>query len=129
MEFLRSLTPEMVAGALVGLATIGVVIRGLVLGWYQAQINIKANEKVTTSAGPMATAISMSWDKDQVERALQALEQMAEALTIQLKYSEAIAKSQGILSDSFQHTTQEKLADILERLDHAEVQQHRPRRR
>lgn len=129
MEFLRSLTPEMVAGSLVGLATIGVVVRGLVLGWYQAQINIKANEKVVSSAGPLATAISMSWDKDQIERALQAIEQIAEALTVQVKHSEAIARSQGILSDSFQHTTQEKLADILERLDHAEIQQHRPRRR
>jgi hypothetical protein len=119
------LTPELIASGLVGLLLVGVAARNAILGWYEARKKIRESEKTST---PFATALSLSWDKDQVERALQILERLAENMELQTKYSEAIARAQGILSDSFQQTTQSKLDHLLERIDHAE-QTHPIRRR
>lgn len=126
-ELLKSLTLEFVASGLVGLITLGVIVRSVLLGWAEARSKINTGNK---NIGPIASALSMSWDKDQIERALQALESIAEAMDLQCKFTGAIAEAQGVMSDQFQQTTQSKLNELLDRLDTAETgKRTTPRRR
>lgn len=111
----EGLTPELVAGAFVGFTMVGVIVRNALLGWYEANAKMKEGEK---SMSPLINAMSISWDRNQIERALAALEGAAESL-------ELIAKAQSIMSDQFQQTTQSKLNELLEKLARAE----NPRRR
>lgn len=113
--WLTSLNVEMIAGGVVGLSMLGVIIRNAIYGWVEARAKLKESEK---NLAPI-TAMSVSWDRDQIERALQLFERMAEALELQCQHSEAIAEAQGILSDNFQQTTQSKLDDLLKKLDAA----------
>jgi hypothetical protein len=125
LEWLAGLNAELIAGGVVGLSMIGVIIRNAVLGWAEARTKLKASE---ASLGPLATAVAMGWDKNQIEVAIQALDRIAEALETNIRHSEAIAKAQGILSDSFQQTTHMKLNELLERLDDAQVNNTRTTR-
>lgn len=121
LEYLKALTPEVVAGGFLGLATLGVVVRNLILGWAEARTKMREAEK--SSMSPFTAVMSVAWDKNQVERALVALENMGELMAIQTKHMELVSKAQGIMSDQFQQTTQMKLTDILERMDLAEIAQ------
>lgn len=123
LDLLTGLGAEVVATGIVGLLMLGVVVRNVFLGWNEALKKMKAAESGMT---PMATAVAIGWDRDQIERALQTLEAIAEALALNSKHAEAISKAQGILADQFQQSTREKLEDILERLDKAERDQTRP---
>jgi biopolymer transport protein ExbB/TolQ len=120
LEILQSLNGEMIAGGIVGLVMIGVAARNAIIGWHEAMRKVKAAE---TNTAPMVAALSVSWDRDQIERALQLLEKIADAIAANARYSEQISNAQKILADQFQQTTHEKLEDILERLDHAEKAQ------
>ncbi len=114
LAWLSGLNVELIAGGIVGLSMVGVVARNVIIGWAEARNKLKETEKSSVS---LTTAMSISWDKDQIERAISAVERLAESHEVQLKYSEAIAKAQGILSDNFQQTTHMKLNELLERLD------------
>lgn len=118
LEMLKAIDPEYFAGALVGLAMLGAITRNFILGWYEAYGKIKEVEK-----SPLTTAMSLSWDKDQIERFLQLMETIAECLEINATHTASIAKAQGIMSDKFQQTTQSKLDELLERLDNTERRQ------
>lgn len=117
LNLLSSLTAEVVASGIVGLIMLGVVARNVVSGWQEARKKMRESE---TSMNPLTTALSVSWDRDQIERALQALEDIAENLAQGAKASQEIAHAQGIMSDQFQQSTQSKLQDILKKLDQAE---------
>ena len=128
LGLLGSLTPEIIASGIIGFFMMGVVIRNVVVGWRDAQSKIREKER---SSGPLSTAFSVGWNADQIERALQTLENIAENLALQVKHTEAISRAQGLMSDQFQQTTQSRLNDILERLDKAETKNpvQRPSRR
>lgn len=127
LELLKSLTPEAVTGIILGCTTLGIVTRSVFVGWTEARARLNSS---AGSAGPLASAIALTWDKDQVERALQALEAIAEAMDLQCKFTGAIAEAQGVMSDQFQQTTQSKLNELLDRLDTAETgKRTTPRRR
>lgn len=111
LDLFLGLNTELVAGALVGFTMLGVVIRNAIVGWREARTKLQESE---SSFKPLATAMAISWDRDQIERALQLLEAISESL-------EAISKSQGILSDQFQRSTQSKLNDLFEKLEHVHV--------
>lgn len=128
MGAFQGLTLELVASGLVGLIMAGIVARSAIMGFIEARTKMKEAEKAVV-ANPLVSIASAIWDKNQVERFLQLIENIGEALEIQAKHTEAIAKAQGILSDSFQQTTQSRLNDILERLDQAEAPRPRPRPR
>lgn len=116
MDLFQGLTLELVASGIVGLVMAGIVARGAIMGFIEARAKMKEAEKAT-AAGPYAAIASAIWDKDQVERFLQTVERIAEVMELQAVHSEAIAKAQGILSDSFQQSTQSKLNELLEKLD------------
>lgn len=126
LESLMNLNAEVVAGGIVGFVMLGVVIRNVIIGWREAM-------RTTQTARPaaMTQAFAVSWDRDQIERALQTLERIAEGISMNAKASEGISRAQAILADQFQQSTQEKLEHILERLDEAERnrQASRPVRR
>ena len=114
LDWLAGLNAELIAGGVVGISMLGVIIRNAILGWAEARTKLKEAEKSMT---PLTTAMAVTWDRDQIERSLQLLERIAEALELSLKHSEAIAKAQGVLSDQFQQTTHMKLNELLEKLD------------
>lgn len=126
-DLLGSLSSEYIAGGIVGLLMLGVLIRNVIGGFREAMK--KYNESQKASLGPIASAMSISWDRDQIERALQALETIAENSQEQTRYMSAVSKAQGIMSDRFQTNTQDRLQDILTRLDVAEKNQRPPRKR
>jgi hypothetical protein len=107
---LQSLTAEIIAGGLVGFIMLGVVIRNVLIGWREATNNSKGG-----NSHAMTTALSVSWDRDQIDRALE--------------YLETIAKSQSVLADRFQHTTHSRLDELMDKLDHIENVPQRPRPR
>lgn len=125
LAWLSELNVELIAGGIVGLSMIGVVARNVIIGWAEARSKLREAEK---TSGPLATAVALTWDKNQIERAIVAIERIAEAHEEQLKYSAVIAKAQGILSDNFQQTTHMKLNELLEKLDDAEVNHTRATR-
>lgn len=110
------LTPELLASGLVGLVMTGIVARGAIMGFIEARAKMREHEK-SIVVNPTVSLASAVWDRDQVERFLQYIERIGEVLEMQANFTEAIAKSQGILSDSFQQSTQLKLNDLLEMLD------------
>lgn len=122
------LTPELIASGLVGLVMSGIVARGAIMGFLEARAKMKESEKIALTSPAVAIA-SAIWDKDQVERFLQYMEHIGEVLEMQAKYTEQIARAQGILSDNFQQSTQSKLNDLLDILEKKESGQHRPRPR
>lgn len=63
----------------------------------------------TTSA--IVSGVSMAWDRDQQERLLQLVDRMVRA-------QEKIALAQGVLADKQQLDMQDKLDELLERMDH-----------
>lgn len=128
MDIFKGLTLELVASGIVGLVMAGIVARGAIMGFIEARTKMREAEKAA-AANPYTAIASAIWDKDQIERFLQLIENIGEVLELQAKHTEAIAKAQGILSDSFQQTTQSRLNDILERLDQAEAPKPRPRPR
>lgn len=115
LAWLADLDAELIAGGIVGLSMVGVIMRNVVLGWAEARTKIKDSEK---AFGPLAAAIAVTWDRDQIERLLQISESIAENMEI-------IAKSQSILSDQFQQSTQSKLNDLLEKLDDVHISRRR----
>ena len=124
LDLLTGLSPEIIASGIVGLVMAGIVARNAILGWYEANKKMKESDKAHSS---MATAVSIGWDKNQIERALQTLEKIAECLEAQTLATGSIAKAQGIMSDQFQQSTQSKLEHILERLEQAERTKPRSR--
>ncbi len=116
MDLFPGLTLELVASGIVGLVMAGIVARGAIMGFIEARAKMKETEKAA-AAGPTIAIASAIWDKDQVERFLQIMERIAEVTENSARHTEAIAKAQGILSDSFQQSTQSKLNELLERLD------------
>jgi len=118
MELLRQLGVEWVAGAIVGLLTFGTIARSAIHGWIESRKKLKEME---SNVGPMRTALSISWDRDQIERALQALESMA-------KSSAIVAAAQALLSDKERTDAKETMEEILERLSVAERTQRPPRK-
>lgn len=115
LEWLAGLNAELIAGGIVGLSMVGVIVRNALMGWAEARTKLKETEKSLT---PLTAAMGMSWDRDQIERAIQALERIAEA-------HESVAESQGILSDNFQQSTQSKLDELLEKLEHVQINRKR----
>jgi uncharacterized protein YfkK (UPF0435 family) len=99
----------------------GVVARGAISGFLEARAKMRENEKLA-AATPFSIAGAV-WDRDQVERFLQMVERIGECL-------EMIAKSQGIMSDNFQQSTQSKLNDLLEMIEKPKPKPRpRPRRK
>lgn len=126
-KLLEDLSLEVIGSGLVGLIMVGVVSRNAILGFIEARSKMKDHEK---NIQPFAAAMGLSWDRDQIERALQLLERISEVLELQAKHMEVVGRSQAILSDQFQQSTQSRLSEILGRLEEAEMQQHpRPRPR
>lgn len=107
LAWLAGLDAELIAGGIVGLSMIGVIARNALLGWGEARTKIRDTER---AIAPLSAAMAVTWDRDQIERFLQIAESIAENMEI-------IAKSQSILSDQFQQSTQSKLNDLLEKLD------------
>lgn len=113
---------ELIAGGVVGLSMVGLIARNALFGWVEAKKKLSDNQ---SAVGALTTAVSLTWDRNQIERALQLLESIAHSLENQARSTEAIAHSQGILSDSFQQSTQSKLDDLLQRLDNVQAPKHR----
>lgn len=126
MNGLSGLTPELIASGLVGIVMAGIVARGAITGFIEARAKMREHEKVVSS-NPFAVTGAI-WDRDQIERFLQYIERIGEVLEMQARYTEMIAKSQGILSDSYQQSTQSKLNDLLEMLEKTEAKP-KPRQR
>lgn len=124
LEILKSLDTEVIAGGLVGLTMVGLVVRNAVIGWYEARAKINENSKSMSPMGSIVTAMSLTWNKDQIERFLQVHEAISESLELLGRAAENIAKTQ---SDQFQQLTKSKLDDILKRLEEAEHAKPRTR--
>jgi hypothetical protein len=126
---LPELTPELIGSGLVGLVMSGIVARGAIMGFIDARSKMREHEKLG-AGNPFTSVAGALWDRDQMERLMQLLERIGEALEMQSRYTEMIAKSQSILSDSYQQSTQSKLNDLLEMLEKAESRpKPRPRAR
>ncbi len=132
MNGLSGLTPELIASGLVGIIMAGIVARGAIMGFIEARSKMKEHEKnIVSSSNPFAVTGAI-WDRDQIERFLQHIERIGEVLEMQARFTEMIAKSQNILSDSYQQSTQSKLNDLLEMLEKVESKpkpRPRPRRK
>ena len=120
MDLFQGLTLELVASGIVGLVMAGIVARGAIMGFIEARAKMKETEKAV-AASPTIAIASAIWDKDQVERFLQIMERIAEVMENQAEHTASIAKAQGILSDSFQQSTQSKLNELLHRLEDIEM--------
>ena len=62
-------------------------------------------------------AVSMAWDRDLQERLLQLIERMVLAHEAQTRHLEGIYKSQEVLADQRQIDMNEKLDDLLARME------------
>jgi len=115
---------------------VGLIARNALFGWVEAKKKLSDNQSAVEA---LTTAVSLTWDRNQIERALQLLESIAHSLESQARNTEAIAHSlesqarnteaiahsEGILSDSFQQSTQSKLDDLLHRLDNVSAPKNR----
>lgn len=115
LAWLAGLDVELIAGGVVGLSMVGVIARNAILGWAEAKNKIRDQER---SIAPLTAALAVTWDRDQIERLLRHVESIGENMEI-------IAKSQSILSDQFQQSTQSKLNDLLEKLDDVQLTRRR----
>jgi len=119
------LTPEAIGTSLAGFFIFGLIVRSFFKGWLEART---ATTGSTTTA--MVSAVSIQWDRDQRELLLQTLTRIADAHELQAKFQQDVAEAASALADKHRQNTEDKLGQILERLDQAEQDQRRspPRR-
>lgn len=120
------LTPETLGSGLAGLFIAGLIIRSFFKGWIEARsASIGSN-----TAAAMVSAVSIQWDRDQRELLLQTLVRIADAHELQAQHQKGVAEAASALADKHRQESEEKLDQILERLDKAEQEQRRtpPRR-
>lgn len=121
------LTPEGIGTGIAGLLIAGLIIRNAVRGWVEAKSQTSG---IGSNTVAMVGAVSMQWDRDQRELLLQTLIRIADAHELQAQHQRDVADAAATLADRHRQNTEDKLGQILERLDQAEQEQRRspPRR-
>ncbi len=126
-DWLDSLLPtEAISAAIAGLVLLGIIIRQAVKGWLDARAQAAA---MGSNAAAMVGAVSIGFERDQRELMLQYLERIAKAQEEQAIRMKEIAGVQLSIADKHRIEQDEKLDEILARLDEAEQQTHPPSRR
>lgn len=118
------ITPESVAGAVVGLTMLGVMIRNVITGWIDGQAKLRAGGTVGVSP-----TLALSIETQQAERFLALGEAMSRTLAALSEHCGVIAASQRLQVDQMEQATQAKLDELLARLEKAERAPRRVRAR
>jgi hypothetical protein len=110
-----SLSLEAIASGIVGLLLAGGLIKRVIDGYIEAK-------RTTTSAAtsPMLTAVALSWDRDQQERFMQIMEDIAQSLRRQ-------ADSQVALANQQQHDMQAQISWLVDQLSNVPAPPRRKR--
>lgn len=100
---MQNLSIELIAGGLVGFFLFWKAVGQIAKGFQDAS-------KTAKNIEPIATAVSISWDRDQIERAIQGIEGIKLALV-------EVAHIQKGLADQRTLNMDEKLDMLLEMID------------
>jgi uncharacterized protein YbaP (TraB family) len=105
MADLQSLSIEMIVSGIVGLITFGLIAKGVISGYREAQKHLKSE----ASKNPIIHAMASSWDRDERTRFMELMERLVIA-------EEHQAKAQTVLADQRQQDMSDKLDDLVERM-------------